>query len=175
MPFLLEGPTVVLTIISVLFIALYLYLIRNFNLWKKLGVPYIKPVPLFGSLKECVSLKLTVAQNFKNIYDEYSDKPYVGIFSFDQPSLLVRDPELIKDVLVKDSKFFSDRLMSVDVKLDPVFGKGLFVMKGPRWRQMRTNLTPVFTSGKMKNMFYLVDLCCKDLVDHLDRQTADGK
>jgi cytochrome P450 family 6 len=175
MVFLLESPIIVVTILFAFFIGFYLYLTRNFDLWKKLGVPYVKPLPLLGSLKECVSLKVTVSQNFKNVYDEYSDKPYVGIFSFDQPSLVLRDPELIKDILVKDSKFFLDRIMSVDVNLDPVFGNGLFVMKTPRWRQMRTNLTPVFTSGKMKNMFYLVDLCCKDLTDFLDRETADGK
>jgi cytochrome P450 len=109
------------------------------------------------------------------LYDEYGDKTYVGMFSLDQPSLLVRDPELVKNILVKDSKVFADRIISFDEKLDPVLGKTLFLLKGQRWRQMRVNLTPVFTSGKMKNMFYLVDLCCKDLSDLLDRETAEGK
>jgi cytochrome P450 family 6 len=175
MVFLLEWPTIIVTILFGFSVGFYLYLIRNFDVWKRLGVPYVKPLPFVGSLKECVSLRVTVSQNFKNVYDAYSDKPYVGFFSFDKPSLLVRDPELIKDILVKDSKVFLDRTMSVDVNLDPLFGNGLFVMKSPRWRQMRTNLTPVFTSGKMKNMFYLVDLCCKDLTDFLDRETANGK
>jgi cytochrome P450 family 6 len=172
---LLEWPTLILAIFSLLFFGLYLYLTRNFNFWKKLGVPYIKPLPLLGNLKECVLLKVTIGKHFKNLYDEHSDKRYVGIFSFDQPSLLVRDPNLVKYILVKDSKFFADHIMSVDVKLDPVFGNSLFVSKGQRWRQLRVNLTPVFTSGKMKNMFYLVDLCCKDLTDLLNSKATDGK
>jgi cytochrome P450 family 6 len=154
---------------------LYLYLIRNFNFWKKLGVPYPKPLPLLGSLKECVLLKVTIAQHLKNLYDEYSDKPYVGIFSFDQPSLLVRDLELVKNILVKDSNIFTDRIANIDKNLDPMFGMNLGAAKGQRWRDVRTNLTPVFTSGKMKNMFYLVDLCCKELTDLLDKEAADGK
>jgi hypothetical protein len=42
---------------------------------------------------------------------------------------LGRDPELMKNILVKDSKVFANRIVSVDQKLDPVFGKNLFVMK----------------------------------------------
>lgn len=174
MALLLEWPTLILTIFSSVCVGLYFYFTRNFNFWKKLGVPYVKPLPLLGNLKECVFLKVTIAEYLKSLYDEYSDRPYVGMFSFDQPSLLVRDPELVKNILVKDSKVFPDHIMSVDVKLDPVFGNSLFVLKGQRWRQVRVNLTPVFTSGKMKNMFYLVDLCCKDLSDLLDREAADG-
>jgi cytochrome P450 family 6 len=165
----------VLAIFSIVSIGLYFYFTRNFNFWKKLGVPYIKPVPLFGNLKECVSMKTTVGNHLKNLYDEHGDKPYVGIFSFDKPNLLVRDPELVKKILVKDSKFFPDHIISVDVTLDPVFGNGLFASKGPRWRQNRVNLTPVFTSGKIKNMFHLMNTCSKDLTHCLDRETADGK
>jgi cytochrome P450 family 6 len=154
---------------------LYFYVTRNFNFWKKVGVPYAKPLPFLGNLKECVLLKVTIGEHLKNLYDEYGDKPYVGIFCFDQPSLLVRDPEFVKNFLVKDSKIFADHIMYVDVKLDPVFGMNLFALKGQRWREVRTNLTPVFTSGKIKNMFYLVDLCCKDLTDLLDREMAEGK
>jgi cytochrome P450 family 6 len=175
MELLLEWPTLILAFFSAVCVCLYIYVTRNFNFWKKLGVPYSKPIPLLGNLKECVLLKVTIAEHFKNLYDEHGNKPYVGIFSFDQPSLLVRDPELVKYILVKDSKVFADHILSVDVKLDPVFGNGLFTLKGQRWRELRVNLTPVFTSGKMKKMFYLVDLCCKDLSDFLDRESSDGK
>jgi hypothetical protein len=99
---LLEWLTLSLTLSSVLFIGLYFYFTRNFNFWEKLGVPYAKPLPFLGNLKECVLQKLTIAEHLKNSYDEHSDKPYVGIFCFDQPSLLVRDPEFAKNILVKD-------------------------------------------------------------------------
>ncbi|PNF21097.1 Cytochrome P450 6j1 [Cryptotermes secundus] len=174
MALLLEWPTLVLTIFSAVFIGFYFYFTRNFNFWKNLGVPYVKPSPFVGNLKECVLLKETIGNHLKNLYDEHSDKPYVGIFSFDKPSLLVRDPKLLKNILVKDSKFFADHIMSVDVKSDPVFGNSLFVLKGQRWREVRVNMTPIFTSGRMKNMFYLVVLGCKELIELLDKETAKG-
>jgi cytochrome P450 len=68
-----------------------------------------------------------------------------------------------------------DRTVSFDEKLDPLFGNTLFVLKGQLWRHLRTNLTPVFTSRKMKMMFYLVDTCGKELAECLDKETVDGK
>jgi cytochrome P450 len=68
-----------------------------------------------------------------------------------------------------------DRLLLVDVKFDPLFGNTLAVLKGSLWRHLRTNLTPVFSSHKMKMMFCLVDTCGKELADCLEKATADGK
>jgi cytochrome P450 family 6 len=172
---LFEWLTISLTLPLAIFIGLYIYFTRNFNFWKKLGVPYAKPLPFLGNLKECVLLKVTVGNHLKNLYDEHGDKPYVGIFSFDKPSLLVRDPKLLKNILVKDANSFQDRTVTVNADLDPMFGRSLPMVKGQHWRQLRVNLTPVFTPGKTKNMFYLVDLCCKDLTDFLYREATEGK
>jgi hypothetical protein len=49
------------------------------------------------------------------------------------------------------------------------------MLKGQMWRQIRTSLTPVFTSGKVKMMFHFVDICGKELADYLDKATAEGK
>jgi hypothetical protein len=99
----------------------------------------------------------------------------VGIFSFDKPSLLIRDVKLVKNILVKDFQTFMEHIFSLDEKFDPVTGKNIPSLKGQLWRQLRTNLTPVFTSRKMKIMFYLVDTCGKELADCLEKATADGK
>jgi cytochrome P450 len=122
-----------------------------------------------------VLLKTTIAEQLQRIYNEHSDKPYVGIFSFDKPSLLIRDLELVKNILVKDFQTFVDRTISFEDTFDPIFGKMLVILKGQLWRHLRTNLTPVFTSRKMKMMFYLLDTSGKELVECLEKATADGK
>jgi cytochrome P450 family 6 len=76
---------------------------------------------------------------------------------------------------VKDSQYFVDRIVSFNEKFDPLLSRNLFVMKGEHWRYLRTNLTPVYTSGKMKMLFYLVDTCGKELADYLDKASAEGK
>jgi len=164
-----------LSFISAIFTGLYFHFTRNFNFWHKLGVPYVKPTPFFGNLKDCVLLKATIGEQLQRIYNEQSDKPYVGIFSFDKPSLLIRDVELVKNILVKDFQTFMNRVISVEKKFDPLFGNVLSAVRGQLWRHLRTNLTSVFTSRKMKMMFYLVDTCGKELADCLEKVTADGE
>jgi cytochrome P450 len=161
--------------LSAIFIASYLYFTRNFKFWQKLGIPYVKPTPFVGNLKECAFQKVNIGKRLQEIYEEHSDKPYVGIFSFDKPVLLICDLELVKNILVKNSQSFMDRVISVDEELDPLISRSLFVIKGQVWRHLRTNLNPLFTSDKMKMMFYLVETCGKELADCLHKATLYGK
>jgi cytochrome P450 family 6 len=157
------------------FIFLYFYFTRNFNFWIKLGIPYVKPLPFVGNVKDVVFLKANIGMSLKTFYDDHSDKPYVGIFVFDQPSLVILDQELMKNILVKDAHIFINRTVSADEKLDPLFGKMIFMLEGQRWRNVRLNLTSVFTSAKMKMMFHLVVICGRELVKYLDTLTVEGK
>jgi cytochrome P450 family 9 len=68
-----------------------------------------------------------------------------------------------------------DRTFTIEDRFDPLLGKMLPVLEGQIWRHLRTNLTPVFTSRKMKMMFYLVDTCAKELAECLEKATEDGK
>jgi cytochrome P450 family 6 len=45
----------------------------------------------------------------------------------------------------------------------------LFMMNDQKWRDMRNKLSPTFTSGKMKNMFPLVEECSKNLQIYVDK------
>ena len=119
-------------------------------------------------------MKTTIRERPQRIYNDHSDKPYVGIFSFVKPSLLIRDLELVKNILVKESQKFLDRTFSFGGKFDPLFIKGISSLKGQLWRHLTTNLISAFTSRKMK-MFYLVDTSGKELAECLEKVTAEGK
>jgi hypothetical protein len=106
-------------LIAAILFGLYLHFNRNFNFWQKLGIPYVKPTPFVGNLKDCVLLKATIGEQLRRIYKEQSDKPYVGFFSFDKSSLLIRDLELVKIILVKGLQTFMDLIFSVEDKIVP--------------------------------------------------------
>jgi len=56
---------------------------------------------------------------------------YGGVFKFGQPLLLVREPEIVKSVLIKDFASFHDNdIESADV--DPIFGRNPFLLTGER-------------------------------------------
>jgi cytochrome P450 len=157
------------------FIILYLYFIRNFNFWKKLGIPYVKPLPFVGNLKDAALQKVDIGRNLKQIYDEHKSKPYVGFFSFDKPSLLINDPELIKTVMVKGGQYFVNRTQTANEDVEPISAKAIFALKDDKWRHTRQAMTPIFTTNKMKKMFYLIENCAKELTVHLDKLAADGE
>ena len=141
----------------------------------KRGIPFVKPQPFVGSLKDVVFQKVGIGRYLTELYLEHKNKPYLGLFAFDRPVLVVFDLDLIKKILVKDSQVFINRNLTVDEDKDPLSHKNILGLKGQKWRYMRTNLTPTFTSGKMKKMFYLVDKCAKELEQYLDEQTAEGE
>ena len=120
-------------------------------------------------------LKTIIGEQLQRINNEHSDKPYVGIFSFDKRSLFIRDLELVKNILVKDFQTFMDRRVLFEAKIDPLFGNTLPILKSQGWRHLRTKLTPVFISRKMKMMFYHLVTSCMELVECLEKATTDGK
>lgn len=49
-------------------IVLYVYLRRNFNYWKERGIPYEKPIFLFGNFFDVFSGKKVLGELLSDIY-----------------------------------------------------------------------------------------------------------
>jgi cytochrome P450 family 6 len=79
---------------------------------------------------------------------------------------VIRDPNIIKHVLVKDFNIFADRHSSTS-KSDTLGTQNLFTLHGESWKYLRVKLSPTFTSGRMKKMFPLVAVCARQLVDYV--------
>ena len=99
---LLECFTVTIVIFTYL-----LYSLQNiYSFWKKKGIKYATPLPLFGNAKDIALRKKSMGDVFREIYESFPEDRYVGIFELVRPVLLVRDPELLKYFLVKDFHCF---------------------------------------------------------------------
>jgi cytochrome P450 len=85
---------------------------------------------------------------------------------------MLRDPELIKEVMVKEFASFHDNDFDVTLSMDPMMGRNLFFMSGEKWKRLRTTLTPAFSAGKMKIIFPLVLDIVEDLKKYLE-ETKD--
>lgn len=101
-------------------------------------------------------------------YNEFKAKNYTfgGFYLMSKPLLLIVEPELIKKVLSKDFPYCTSHGMHVDEEKDPVSGN-LFSLDGEKWKNMRSKLTPTFTSGKMKMMYNGILACGEPMVDHI--------
>lgn len=98
-----------------------------------------------------------------------------GVFNFRTPQYLVRDPDIIKQMAVKDFDHFEERFKFIDGKSDKLWGNSLFLMDGERWRLMRATLSPAFTGSKMRQMFALVADCADNVVEHLMKKATNGE
>lgn len=137
------------SLLLIFLVLLYKHVTRNFDYWSKRNVPFIKPVPFLGNFYEVCTLKKVMGEFIANLYHQ-ANGPFFGIFLFDRPCLIVKSPELIKSILVKDFDYFKDRTILINAKADPLAAHFLFSIKNPEWKFIRTKLTPVFTSGKLK-------------------------
>ncbi|GBP68700.1 Cytochrome P450 6B2 [Eumeta japonica] len=93
--------------------------------------------------------------------------PFVSI----RPSLIVRDPEGIKQILIKDFNHFQDRGVSFT---DSDIEQNLFFAEAEVWRVLRHRLTPIFTTGKLKTMIPLVLKSMNGLLDYADRTIGEN-
>ena len=49
-------------------VLLYLYLTQTHSYWRNRGVPYVKPLPLFGNLKDVVLVRKNMGEVFRDLY-----------------------------------------------------------------------------------------------------------
>lgn len=87
----------------------------------------------------------------------------------------IRDPEIFKQITVKDFDHFEDRRAFVSDETDELFGNSLLSLHTEKWRQMRATLSPAFTGSKMRLMFELVSECADDVVKHFTKRAKNGE
>lgn len=154
---------ILLGILIILTTVVY-WLFRRQDFFKRLNIPYVKSWPLFGAFGGSITKRVLIYQNTYELYNapEVKNQPFFGIFVFHKPGLMITEPELIKRILVKDFASFSNRYTASDDH-DPIGNFNLLTVKNPLWRTLRSKISPFFSSGHLKTMYYLVDKIGTDL------------
>lgn len=168
------GPFEILCIIAGIFLFLYYYSTSTHNFWKNQGVNGPKPAPLFGNFTDLMLNRISLGDYTKKLYEQFINEPMIGMYARRSPILLLKDPDLIKDVLIKDFNKFADRGINIHEKVD-VLSPHLFALEPERWRPLRKNLSPVFTSGKLKEMFHLLIETSEHLDDYLKHVVIENE
>lgn len=148
--------------------ALYYYLVANYDYWESRHVKGPNPILFFGTVKELMFGKYSVGDYSTKVYNEWKSEPFSGVYLRREPIVVLHDLDIIKDVLIKDFSKFADRGIKLHEKAEPL-SPHLFNLEPKRWRPLRLKLSPTFTSGKLKNMFYLLVECA----EHLEKYLGD--
>nr|CAD7196159.1 unnamed protein product [Timema douglasi] len=140
----------------------------SYGYWRRRNIPHIPaPFSIFGNVGDMLFMKKTPALVSRDNYNKLEGEPYGGFFIGPNPVMLIRDPEVIKQVLVKNFTSFMDRHLDIDEKVNPV-EENLFFMKGEKWRWLRSKLTPTFSSGKLKMMFHVLTECASEMNTYVE-------
>ncbi|XP_029161308.1 uncharacterized protein LOC114933041 [Nylanderia fulva] len=156
-----------LLVLSCVLLLYYYYWTKIYTYWSRRNVPSLK-FSLFGNSRNASMLKITVAESLQMLYKQYEGLPFIGIYEVITPVLLLRDPKLIKYVLVKDFACFQSRGIMINEHVDPL-SANLININGQRWRILRTKLTSAFTTSKIRHVFQLITEVSKRFKQFVDQ------
>lgn len=159
-------------LVIILTFCAFLYVRHVYSYWKRKKIKYLRPKFPFGNFGKNIFQEISIGELTEEFHN-CCDAPVIGFYSAMKPSLLVRDPTIIHDILIRDFSSFSHRGLYTNEKVDPLSGNLLF-LNGEKWRNLRTKLSPAFTSGKLKAMFSTLIDCGDSFQKHV-AQFADAK
>ncbi|KAL0852987.1 hypothetical protein ABMA27_012770 [Loxostege sticticalis] len=159
------------------FIVVYLYCSYKQNYWTRSGVIQLKNTSkVFGDFKNGVLFRTGPGLLFGQLYKSApTDAPFVGIYIFHKPCLLLRDPQIIKQVLVSDFKIFTNRHFAGRQQKDSIGMTNLFGVREPAWSYLRKKLSPTLSGrGKMKQTLPFMIESAKPMMEYLSKMTGSG-
>lgn len=166
-------------VILLAFLAAVLYLvyrvIHQYTYWRLRRVPTVDFAPIIGQIYDFARGRVSMFDHCKNINFLIPEAKYYGLADINRPVLLVRDPEVIREICIKAFDSFPDHRRFFTEDADPVLGGNLLGLTGQKWKTMRAKLSPCFTAAKMKLMFGLIDDCAREFLHHLHEGQIDAK
>ncbi|XP_023312244.1 probable cytochrome P450 6a14 [Anoplophora glabripennis] len=160
-------PTIIISF-TVLVVAATAFVKYNYGYWKRKGVPYFEPKFPFGNSDTLFPKGISIGLISKKFYDQFKStgQKIGGVFMGIQPYLIVLDPEIVKDVLIKDFQYFTDRGV-YHTESDPL-SVHLFSQEGLIWRNTRVSRPRTYNTG-----LTITWVCTKDYIFKNSDVTVD--
>ncbi|KAJ0177475.1 hypothetical protein K1T71_007484 [Dendrolimus kikuchii] len=168
---LLRG-ILVFILTTLLTYCLYLYKKIHWHFDER-GVKYQPGWPVLGNVVKNTFMTRYTVEEIDRIYRAFPDEKYVVYFEGTTPVLLIRDPDIIKNITIKDFDHFVNHRQFFGEENDVLFASSLFLLKDDKWRNMRTTLSPAFTGSKMRAMMPLMIDISKKIVNYLRDKTSE--
>merc|ERR1712130_53283 len=156
----------------------YWWLCGKWKYWEEQGIPGPTPSLPAGNFGPIMSMKMHILDVFRDLYHQFPGEKVIGIYTIHQPAMVVNDPDMARQILVKDFNHFVDRDTEENMsrafpgKIDAYWLEQMTIKTGEKWKDIRSTFSPIFTSGKMKAMVRFIDKVSDSLVQHMDNNTA---
>lgn len=163
----------ILAVTVVLLVLVYINATYHEAYWKKRGVVFYSKNRIAGPFWEYIFQDRSMFELLLDIYKDYPDAPAVGLGSIITPALYVRDPVNVNHVFINDFHSFNHR--GITFTDDDKLAHNVLMLHGLKWKVIRNNISPLFTTAKLKNMYYIMDKSAQDFVEYLKNNPAKLK
>ncbi|XP_032670008.1 cytochrome P450 6k1-like [Odontomachus brunneus] len=153
----------------------YAYAKYKLSYWSRRGVKTPPTHLIFGNFKDSLLFKKSPAEMMREIYDSADpDDPYIGFYIFHKPMLLLRDHDLIKQMMARHFDIFPNRRFGSSTGTDIMGLRNLLAIRSqPIWKYLRAKLTPALTGQRLKAMMPLIMQCTEPLLTYVDGLPTD--
>ncbi|KAG4073063.1 hypothetical protein HA402_009482 [Bradysia odoriphaga] len=127
----------------------YFWLRHRYTYWERHGVKGPKPVFFFGNLFKSLTLQEHHSIAPIRWYNTFNDVPFIGFYKLSKPAILIRDPELQREILVKAFSNFHDNDANVSAD-DDLRSTNPFFKNGESWQRGRTYFGSFFSANKIR-------------------------
>jgi cytochrome P450 family 6 len=152
------------------FLVTVLILLNHFfhHYWSRRGFVQLKPKFFVGDIGKLFLLNKSIAEIYGEIYEKTKNESIVGLYFLYRPALMVNDTKLIQNILVKDFPYFTNHGLYMDEVRDPLSGH-LFSLRDEKWKNLRSKISPLFSTAKLKLMFPTFIDCAANLQNHVEK------
>ncbi|KAK8721554.1 hypothetical protein OTU49_012781, partial [Cherax quadricarinatus] len=142
-------------LVAGLVLAAWVYSGWRHSYWSSRGVTTPPCLPVLGHMHKQLSLFQSRMAYYDEVYHKYGGTRLCGLYDLFRPVLMIGDPKLLKNILVKDFDHFVD-IRKFLAEEGSITNEMLGNKSGDEWKALRAALSPTFTSGKMRGMFPLI-------------------
>jgi len=147
-----------------------LYLRRNYGSLEKMGIAVIKP-SIFGLGSYPVFLHKYLWHETEFEIMKKMGKVW-GAYQGSEPWVVVADPAMLKEICVKSFDHFPNHGYSVAELPKKI--RTVLESSDQEWKELRKNLTPTFTSGKIKGMLEPMGAAQDNMVKYLEKKCKEN-
>ncbi|XP_076436666.1 cytochrome P450 3A30-like [Babylonia areolata] len=141
-----------------------------FKTFEKIGLSGPPPKFLVGNARQL--MKMGLLRSFTDWGKKYG-KIY-GIFFSRTPAFVVSDPDLLRDMMVKNFASFPNRARQEMMDYKP-WNDNVTMIRDDHWKHVRSQLSPTFSSGKLKKVIPAITRVIQNLEVFLKEKARTGE